>query len=127
MDKVDGKTIVEKKGMGNVTRDGFEYELDVFFDVINNKHLIQASKDRTRLFADKPEFIITEQTGKDLLNWSNSGKVDEKFELESTILNLIRNAESADQLKESCTPHIEVLKANTQLMNLYKNKKESFK
>ena len=40
-----------------------------------------SSKDRTGLFADKPEFIITSETGKLLKEWCESGLVV-KTELE---------------------------------------------
>jgi hypothetical protein len=126
MTQENGKTVVSKMGLGNVTRDGYEYELDVFFDVINKNHMCTSSKDRTRLFTDQPEFVITEQTGKDLLNWSNSGKVDEKFDAESKILSIIRNASSEDELKEKCTPFIKEIQANESIKNIYTEKKQSF-
>ncbi len=105
------------------TSDSFEYELDVHFEIINDNHLCKVSKDRTRLFTDKPEFVITEQTGKDLLNWSNSGKIDDKFEEESNILSLIRNAVDVDTLKEVCTPHINLIANNETLKKQYESKK----
>lgn len=71
-----GKMKVIKAGLKEVTREGFEYELTLNFDLVNDKHLVQASKDRTGLFMDQPEFIITPETGKKLLNWANGG-VDE--------------------------------------------------
>ena len=36
--------------------------------------MAKASKDRTQLFVDKPEFVITVETGKTILNWCNEGK-----------------------------------------------------
>jgi len=68
-----GRTTVQKVGTKEVTREGFEYELDVNFEVINKNHMVTCSKDRTGLFDGKPEFIITEETGKELLSWSNTG------------------------------------------------------
>ena len=38
------------------------------------KHFAKASKDRTNLFMNKPEFVITPETGKSILNWCNEGK-----------------------------------------------------
>jgi len=72
----NGKSKVQKVGTKEVTREGFEYELTVNLEFVNDLHLIKASKDRTQLFMNKPEFIITSETGKMLIDWANSG-VDE--------------------------------------------------
>lgn len=69
----NGKTQVVKHGTKEITRDGFEYELTINFELINENHLAKASKDRTSLFANKPEFVITVETGKKILEWCNSG------------------------------------------------------
>ncbi|MGN7709160.1 AAA family ATPase [Chryseobacterium sp. 22543] len=69
----NGKTQVVKHGTKEITRDGFEYELTINFELVNESHLAKASKDRTGLFMNKPEFIITSNTGKLILNWCNSG------------------------------------------------------
>jgi hypothetical protein len=69
----NGKTQVIKHGTKEITRDGFEYELTINFELVNENHLAKASKDRTGLFMNKPEFIITSDTGKLVLNWCNSG------------------------------------------------------
>src|SRR4028118_1166351 len=36
--------------------------------------MARPAKDRTGLFADKPSFIITPETGKTILAWCNTGK-----------------------------------------------------
>lgn len=69
----NGKTKVTKHGTKEITREGFEYELTVNFELINENHLAKASKDRTGLFMNQPEFIITSKTGKLILDWCNSG------------------------------------------------------
>lgn len=69
----NGKTQVVKHGTKEITRDGFEYELTINFELINENHLAKASKDRTGLFMNKPEFLITPDTGKMILKWCNSG------------------------------------------------------
>lgn len=68
----NGKSKVIKHGTKEVTREGWEYELTVNFELINDKHLALASKDRTRLFMGKPEFVITSGTGKLLKKWCDS-------------------------------------------------------
>lgn len=80
-----GKTKVTKHGLKEVTREGYEYELTVNFEMINDKHLVKASKDRTGLFTDKPEFVINQSTGRKLIQWCNMGlSLDEALhEIES--------------------------------------------
>lgn len=74
----NGKTKVTKHGLKEVTREGFEYELTVNFELINGNHLAATSKDRTGLFTNKPEFIINAATGKKLMKWCNNGVVLEE-------------------------------------------------
>lgn len=69
----NGKTRVVKHGTKEITREGFEYELTVNFELVNDNHLVKASKDRTGLFMDKPEFVINKATGRKLLQWCNEG------------------------------------------------------
>ena len=69
----NGKTKVVKHGTKEITREGYEYELTVNFELINDRHLAKASKDRTGLFSNKPEFIINQTTGKKLIQWCNEG------------------------------------------------------
>ncbi|CAA0155452.1 AAA family ATPase [Tenacibaculum maritimum] len=74
----NGRTKVIKHGTKEITREGFEYELTVNFELINDKHLAKASKDRTGLFMNKPEFIISSKTGERLLKWCNSKAITVK-------------------------------------------------
>lgn len=67
-----GKTKVQKLGMAPVQREGIEYEFTVAFDAAMN-HEVETSKDRTGLFAGKI-FKVTEDTGKTLKDWLESGK-----------------------------------------------------
>jgi hypothetical protein len=68
----DGRTKVEKKGLDDEIRDGFEYELTSSFS-LNQSHLAETSKDRTGLFMGKPEFVINEDTGKTFRDWAEKG------------------------------------------------------
>jgi hypothetical protein len=47
---------------------------------VDIKHFVNASKDRTGLFADKPPFHITKETGVKIQEWCNGGAVDETNE-----------------------------------------------
>lgn len=68
----NGKLSVQKAGLKEVTRDGFEYELTANL-AIDEKHNATASKDRTGLFADRPPFVPSEATGAMILEWCESG------------------------------------------------------
>lgn len=68
----NGKTVIEKVGMKEVTREGFEYELTANLE-LDTKHNATATKDRTGLFVDKPSFIPSAETGRMILDWCNSG------------------------------------------------------
>ncbi|WP_298288954.1 AAA family ATPase [uncultured Lutibacter sp.] len=68
-----GKSKVVKHGTKEITSEGFEYELSVNFELINENHLCKVSKDRTNLFQGKPEFIINAEVGKQLQAWCNQG------------------------------------------------------
>jgi hypothetical protein len=76
-----GKQVPKKVGMAPVQREGMEYEFTVMLDVDMN-HVASASKDRTGLF-DGRFFKLSEETGKELLEWLETGKeppkVDEKL------------------------------------------------
>jgi hypothetical protein len=67
------RTKVEKAGLDDEIRDGYEYELTLAFDIVNSNHMAKASKDRTGLFVNLPEFVITPETGRMILNWCQSG------------------------------------------------------
>ena len=68
----NGKMIPEKIGLKPIAREGTDFEMSLVFDV-NQKHYCIASKDRTGLFADKHEFIISESTGVKIKEWCMSG------------------------------------------------------
>lgn len=89
----NGKTKVMKLGTKEIQREGFEYELTVNFEFLNDKHLVSASKDRTGLFVGKPEFIIDSLVGKKLYDWCNEGISLEDLKLQ------IETASNPDELK----------------------------
>ena len=67
-----GKQVPRKVGLKGIQRDGIDYEFGIMFD-IEQSHYATSSKDRTGLFADAGPFMITEETGKSLVAWANSG------------------------------------------------------
>jgi len=90
------KTKVEKAGLDDEIRTGYEYEMTLAFEIINDQHIAKASKDRTQLFVDKPEFVITTETGKQILQWCNEGLDDDKEINE--ILSKVQAAATVDEL-----------------------------
>ena len=93
----NGKMVPEKVGLKGVTRDGIDYEFTLVFD-IDIKHQAIASKDRTGLFADKPQKTLGVLDGMLLKNWC---------ETELTC--------------EEMNQHINACKTIQQLNELYKN------
>ena len=71
-DERTGKSTPQKVGLGTVQRDGMDYEFTLMFELDRDSHLASAGKDRTCLFTDPG--IITEETGKRILNWLSSGQ-----------------------------------------------------
>ena len=76
----NGKTKVEKAGLKEETREGFEYELTANIE-LDIKHNATALKDRTGLFTDKPAFTPSEETGKMLLDWCEMGETPIEWKL----------------------------------------------
>ena len=58
LNQKDGKFIPERVGLKGVTRDGMDYEFTTVLEM-NIKHFATSSKDRTGLFADKPECFLS--------------------------------------------------------------------
>ena len=99
----NGKMVPEKVGLKGITRDGMDYEFTIVFD-IDIKHYASCSKDRTGLFMDKPENIITPGYGKRILKWCNSGTgIDE-------VKNQIQAAVSVVELRDILTNYPEFRK-----------------
>lgn len=91
----NGKIKVEKAGLKEVTREGFEYELTVNLELDHGHHAI-ASKDRTGLFMGKPEFKPSQETGKMIADWCESG-LDPAEEVNGATGKL-KNCETVDEL-----------------------------
>ncbi|WP_228414840.1 hypothetical protein [Chryseobacterium sp. G0201] len=104
-----------KHGTKEITRDGFEYELTINFELVNENHLAKASKDRTGLFMNKPEFVVTSDTGKMILEWCNSGsKTDptQSFVPSPTGRNSMPKIDPKDAFE--CTPSQNLIDATEQ-------------
>ena len=74
----NGKVKVEKSGLREITREGFEYELTINLEM-DIRHHAMASKDRTNLFMGKPAFVPSEKTGELIAQWCDQG--EDAFEM----------------------------------------------
>lgn len=89
----NGKMVPEKVGLKGITRDGMDYEFTIVFD-LDIKHQANATKDRTGLFMDEPEEVITPAHGQKILEWCQQG-----IGL-ITVKGYIHNATSIDDLRK---------------------------
>lgn len=69
----NGKIKIEKGGLREITREGFEYELTINLE-LDTQHNATASKDRTGLFMGKPAFVPSEKTGELIAEWCEQGE-----------------------------------------------------
>ncbi|WP_321347088.1 AAA family ATPase [uncultured Draconibacterium sp.] len=99
----NGKMIPEKVGLKGVTREGMDYEFTVVFD-LDISHYAKASKDRTGLFMDKPENIITPGYGKRILKWCNQGTTLDE------VIKQVQQATDVVQLRDLLTTYPEYRK-----------------
>ena len=95
----NGKSKVVKHGTKEITADGYEYELTLNFELINDNHLVRASKDRTGLYMNKSEFVITSKIGRQLFDWCNQGSISQN-EVESRINECLSISELMKLYKE---------------------------
>lgn len=98
MSNQNGKTVVTKAGLKEITRDGFEYELTVNLE-LDQLHNASSSKDRTGLFADKPSFTPSVKTGEIIRQWCELG-VNIKDQFSSQLTAAIAGLESCSTENE---------------------------
>lgn len=102
--------IPEKVWLKAVTREWFDYEMTIAFDVMIN-HYASVSKDRTSIFKDRLEFKISEETWEEIIKWNLTGakvKTKEEIELElkeeqdsnfTIFYEKLQNVKNIDELK----------------------------
>lgn len=120
----NGKMKVEKAGLKEVTRDGWEYELTVNLEM-DMQHNATASKDRTGLFMGNPSFIPTVKTGEMIKEWCETGldvnvAVDEAIKKLTNVLNL-------DELKTFGETQPDFVRHNVKFTNACKEHLKTFK
>ncbi len=97
----NGKLVPEKVGMKAVQRDGLDYELTTVFE-LDIKHNAVASKDRTSLFAGKPEFKLSIDVGNKLRQWCDAGEPTTNVD---QLIFQIDRAKSLDELLKIFQEH----------------------
>lgn len=113
LNQKDGKFIPEKVGLKSVQRDGLDYEFTLVFDV-DIKHFAVSSKDRTGLFMNKPEFIISEKTGREILDWCETELVKEVLPpSKNSVTHMIEISQS------DVYEHIQMCNSISELLELY--------
>ena len=100
LNEKNGKMVPEKVGLKGIQRDGLDFEFTIVLD-IDIKHNAVASKDRTGLFMDNPEFVITEQTGRIIKEWCNQGDDDAPEAIDEIVNNILSENMLFEQIK-SC-------------------------
>lgn len=68
----NGKQVPQKFGMKPIMRDGFDFEMTIYFEMDIN-HMATCTKDRTELFKVENAFTPTIETGKQIKQWCESG------------------------------------------------------
>lgn len=114
-DKGNGKLVPEKMGLKPIQRDGVDYEFTVVFD-LDIRHQTTCSKDRTGLFIDKPEFKITETTGKLIKDWCSLGVNKEE---------VISKIQAADNLQDLTKVYTEYKDYFPELLSQFTDRKKA--
>ena len=94
-----GRMSAEKVGTKEITREGFEYELSLNFEIINDKHFSQPTKDRTGLFDGQDPFVIGEDSGRKLREWAIEGK--------PSAFDQIKQSKSIEELQKAWSNNVE--------------------
>lgn len=103
-DEKTWKSTVTKMWLKEVTREWFEYELTINFDINRENHLATASKDRTWIFDWKDFFLLTKEIWEQIKEWNLSWekiKPLEEIQQENYIkyFDLLQSCSDLDTLK----------------------------
>ncbi|HTM92223.1 MAG TPA: AAA family ATPase [Flavisolibacter sp.] len=119
----DGNKIrIEKGGLKEITREGFEYELTINLEM-DTQHNATASKDRTQLFMGKPAFVPSEKTGEVIAAWCELGEEDFNIKPGSEWYNRVDNCATQKELVELYQKNKAEVDANPLLQQLISNRR----
>ena len=116
--QVNGKNIPEKLGVKAVQREDSEYEFTISFE-LNKNYMALISKDRTGIFKNQPELILSEKVGKAIKDWCEFDESTDNKHIKEKLLNcgdleeldqiISQNPEYADLLRDEISYKIEDL------------------
>ena len=122
MIKDGNKVRVEKGGLKEITREGFEYELTINLE-LDTKHNATASKDRTQLFMNKPAFVPSEHTGEIIAAWCEQGEESFNIRPGSDWYNKVDECGTHKELVELYQRNKGEVDANPLLQQLISNRR----
>jgi hypothetical protein len=122
MIKDGNKLKVEKAGLKEITREGFEYELTINLQLDQN-HNASASKDRTELFMGKAAFVPSEETGKLIAAWCEQGEESFNFKPGSEWYDTVEGCTTQKELVELYHGRKAEIDANPLLQQLISNRR----
>ena len=122
MIKDGNKVRIEKAGLKEITREGFEYELTINLEM-DTQHNATASKDRTQLFMNKPAFVPSEKTGELIAAWCEQGEESFNIKPGSDWYNKVDNCTTQKELVELYQKNKPEVDANPLLQQLISNRR----
>lgn len=120
LEEKNGKQTPKKVGLGYKQRDGIEYNYTATFNIAQDTHIAEATKDNTHIFEGRYE-ILTEKDGEALYDWANDGEAPititpEQFtQIRGEIIELAKSLGGSQDEKvcELCNNLIGSLNPNT--------------
>ena len=122
MIKEGNKVRIEKAGLKEITREGFEYELTINLE-LDLHHNAIASKDRTQLFMGKPAFVPSEKTGEIIAAWCAQGEESFNIQPGSEWYNKVDDCTTQKELVELYQKNKSEVDANPLLQQLISNRR----
>lgn len=90
LEEKNGKQTPKKVGLGFKQRDGVEYNYTATFNIAQDTHIAEATKDNTHIFEGRYE-VLTEKDGEALFVWANAGE-DYAFNISKAQSDIIKLA-----------------------------------
>lgn len=119
-----GKTTIDKLGTKEQTREGWDYENTIVFEIDAATHTAKATKDRTEIFLKEDNFLIDEETGKRLRQWADNGVSDTEILLQAGLVE-VNNVSNLNGLSGVWTKFSE-LQGNDTFKEAVKAKRDLF-
>lgn len=73
LEEKNGKQVPKKVGLGYKQRDGIEYNYTATFNLAQDTHVAEVTKDNTHLFEGRFD-VLTEKDGAAIYDWANAGE-----------------------------------------------------